>query len=393
MATSLRAPLPIGESGPSVAGLAGILPSQCIRDLIAQRVVSSATPIDGGQVQPASLDLRLGRVAHRVQASFLPTGTSTVAAKLADVQLHEIDISTPAVLEVGCVYIVQLLERLKLPADLSCRANPKSTTGRLDVFTRLITDYGAEFDTVPAGYDGKLFVEIAPRTFPVLVRTGTRLNQIRFTRSRALGPVGRLIDDPHRDEGLAFMADSTPAPAAISDGLWITIDLQGSGSGLVGYRARRYSSVIDLAKTGHYDPIDFWEPIHATKKRRLILGPEDFYILASKERVRIPRTHAAELAGYDATLGEFRIHYAGFFDPGFGDGDPVSMGSRAVLEVRSHGVPFLLEDGQRIGRLTFERLIAEPDQPYGPAMGSSYQSQGLALSKQFRSHLSAESSS
>jgi len=361
----------------------GILPSQNIEQLIREGIIRAAAPITDDQIQPASIDLRLGPVAHRVRASFLPGENSTVAGRVDELRMHDIDLTKPAVLERGCVYIVPLMEELALPSKTSGKANPKSTTGRLDIFTRLITDYGTEFERVAAGYKGRLYVEIVPRTFSVLVQAGIKLNQLRFLRG---GPAtsDKKLNELDEKETLVYSADDTPEDPIISKGLWISIDLQSrDGSDIIGYKARRHAPLIDLKRVNHYDPLEFWELIRHSKSKHLILEPDEFYILISKEKVRVPNNYAAEMVAYDPSVGEFRIHYAGFFDPGFGYGDNDIKGTRAVLEVRSHEVPFVLEEGQIVGRLIYERLLAMPTKIYGKGIGSSYQSQGLSLSKQF----------
>jgi len=363
----------------------GVLPARNIQDLIDRRYLSFSQPLLPGQIQPASIDLRLGRTAYRVRSSFLPGRYATVQSKIDALQMHAVDLSSPAVLERGCVYIVPLMESLRLPPEISARANPKSTTGRLDVFTRLITDYGSEFERVQAGYKGPLFVEIVPRTFSILVREGTKLNQLRFIRGLDQGHSDQMLDRLDKAETLVYLADDVPQEALISEGLRISIDLKGShGAEIVGYRAKRHAPLIDLEKINHYAPEDFWEPISAPKPEGLLLNPDDFYILLSKEKIRIPPDYAAEMVAYDPSIGEFRIHYAGFFDPGFGYGNNDIKGTHAVLEVRSHEVPFLLEDGQIVGRLIYEQLLGRPEQVYGVGIGSSYQCQGLSLSKQFK---------
>jgi dCTP deaminase len=361
----------------------GVLPSQRIRALIERHHLSASTPFLDEQVQPASVDLRLGPVAYRVPASFLPGPGATVRKRIEEFKSYELDLTGSAVLERGCVYIVPLLEELSLPRDYSAKANPKSTIGRLDVFVRLITDHASAFEAVPPGYQGRLYLEIVPRTFSVRVREGTRMSQLRFWRGNPL-PSDRRLSALHASETLVYLADA-PGEAQIAAGLWVSVDLQGAGPGdVIGYRAKTHAPLVDLALVDHYDPAEFWEPLHATDRRQLVLEPDEFHILASRERVRIPPGYAAEMVGYDPSVGEFRVHYAGFFDPGFGYGADDVKGTRAVLEVRSHEVPFLLEDGQRVARLVFERLQAVPDRIYGAAIGSSYQHQGLALSKYFR---------
>jgi dCTP deaminase len=364
--------------------LTGILPSQRLRDLISNGQIIAARPIAPEQIQPSSIDLRLGSVAYRVRASFLPNEHSTVGRKLDAHTLEEISLARPAAFERGQVYVVPLEEELNLPAHISGKANPKSTTGRLDIFTRLLTDYGREFDAVPPGYKGKLYAEIVPGTFRIVLRQGDRLSQLRLSRG-VPAETDENLSEIDQQFQLVFNEHDVPGFASIGGGLRFSVDLTGTHGGqAVGYRARRDAPEIDFARIAHYDPRDFWDPIYPTDRRDLVLNPEEFYILASREKVRIPPQFAAEMVPYDPSVGEFRIHYAGFFDPGFGYGTDDIKGTRAVLEVRSHEVPFLLEDGQYVGRLLFERLMDIPDKLYGQGIGSSYQQQGLALSKHFR---------
>jgi dCTP deaminase len=361
----------------------GILPSQHITCLLRKGHLTAAAPFEPGQLQPASVDLRLGAVAYRVRASFLPN-RSSVRKRLDEFGFHEIDLTYPTVLERGAVYIVPLLEEVNLPDQHWAKANPKSTTGRLDILTRLITDFGKQFDYVPEGYKGKLYLEIAPQTFSVMVSQGTRLSQLRFWRGKPL-PSDAALTLLHEHEALVYAEEDEPAEALISKGLWIHVDLgRAKNAGIIGYRAKRHAPIIDLARTDFYAVEDFWDPIAPNDRRFVILDPDEFYILGSQERMRIPPGFAAEMVGYEPKLGEFRVHYAGFFDPGFGYNTPDLRGTPAVLEVRSLGVPYVLEDGQQVARLIFERLQAAPDRLYGPDIGSSYQSQGLSLSKQFR---------
>jgi dCTP deaminase len=358
----------------------GILSEAQIRSLAQSGSLSTTRAFDADQIQPASLDLRLGSVAYRVRASFLPGPGVPVSAKLDQWALHSIDLADGAVLETGCVYVVPLLESLALPAGIAAAANPKSSTGRLDVFTRVIVDGARAFDTIPDGYAGPLYLEISPRTFPVLVRTGSRLSQIRFRHGEA-----RLSDSDLADLHAAQIVVSGTEPV-FHGGLPLSIDLKGStASGLIGYRARRHSAVIDVDKKDACDVLDFWDPLYARGKDSLILDPDEFYILVSREAVHVPPDHAAEMVPIDPLVGEFRVHYAGFFDPGFGNAEAGGAGARAVLEVRSHEVPFILDHGQTIGRLVYERLSEVPRQLYGAGLGSNYQAQGLKLSKHFRS--------
>ena len=328
----------------------GILPCQAIDALIAAGAIAARADFAPDQVQPASLDLRLGRRAWRVRASFLPRLNGDLAGRIADVAMHELDLAAGAVLERGCVYIAELQEHLALPHDIAARANPKSSTGRVDVFVRVLSNGQPAFDDIAHGYHGPLYLEIAPQTFSVLVRTGTRLSQLRLKRGAA------------------------PTLAVRSIG----VDLTGK---IAGYRARRHAGVIDLDREGAHDPRDFWEALRP-RHGELLLDPGEFYILASKEHIEIPVDQAAEMTPIDPAVGEFRVHYAGFFVPGFGTAEAGGEGSRGVLEVRSHETPFLLEDGQAVARLVFEPLAARPARLYG-AGGSHYQSQGLRLSKHF----------
>jgi len=374
------------ELGKDLHGLytTGVLPSQKVQDLIEAGAITITVPLAVEQIQPASIDLRLGPVAYRVQASFLPGKYCTVEKKIRDLMMSEIDLERATVFERGCVYIVPLLEELVLPKGISAKANPRSTTGRLDIFTRLLTDYGTEFERVPDGYRGRLYAEVVPRTFTILVQQGMRLNQLRFIRGNPPSPDTQL-NQLNEAENLVYLDEDSPAEAQIHKGLRVSVNLQGSHhSEVIGYKAKKNSPAIDLQKTDYYDPMDFWEPIYSPKTKSIILNTDDFYILASKEKVRIPPDFAAEMVAYDPSIGEFRIHYAGFFDPGFGYGLSDIKGTHAVLEVRSHEAPFLIEDGQIVGRLIYERLLEPSQKVYGTQIGSSYQCQGLSLSKQFK---------
>jgi len=368
----------------------GLWPSQLLRAAINQgHEIQSAVAIGDDQIQPSSLDLRLGEVAYRVRASFLPGPAASVHDKLERLSMHQIDLTQGAVLEKDCVYIVPLLEHLALKKRVSALANPKSSIGRLDVFARVITDQGTEFDRIREGYRGPLYAEISPRSFSILARTGSRLVQLRIRRGSPLfrdTALRRL----HAEVGLVETpAGGMPAPETIRNGLAFTVDVSGEAAdGIAGWKARRHTDVIDVDRIGHYDPHDFWEPVHAPRGGKgpqgIVLDPNDFYILATREAVVVPPDHAAEMVPYDAFVGEFRVHFAGFFDPGFGSIEAGGVGSRAVLEVRSHEVPFLIEHGQIVGRLLYEPLITRPDRLYGRDIQSSYQGQGLALSKHFK---------
>ncbi len=353
----------------------GVLPDQALRVLIANGAITASQPILPEQIQPASLDLRLGQTAWRVRASFLSGRDRLVSDRLADFEMHRMDLSDGAVLEKGCVYLVPLMERLRLPKGLDAVANAKSSTGRLDLLTRLVTDNGTEFDRLPEGYDGPLYAEICPRSFSVLVRPGMRLNQLRLRQGQA------VLDD---DELQALHAAEplVTGEALIDEGLGFSVDLRPASGDLVGYRARPHTGVIDLDRIGAYPARDFWDALH-TDDGSLILDPGAFYILVSREAVAIPPDYAAEMSPYLAMVGEFRVHYAGFFDPGFGHG-MAGQGARGVLEVRCHEAPFALEHGQVVGRLVYERMAARPERLYGTGIASNYQGQGLKLAKQFR---------
>ena len=356
--------------------MTGVVSSQGLRAMIGAGQIAATPDIQLDQVQPASLDLRLGSVAYRVRASFL-TGTGrSVADRLAEFEMHRFDLGPGAVLEKGCVYVVPLMERLSLPEGIQAVANAKSSTGRLDLLTRVITDGGVEFDRVAAGYDGCLYAEICPRSFSVLVRAGMRLNQIRFRAGHA------VLDDAT----LRALHDESPlvdGAAVIDEGLGFSVDLRPATGTLVGYRAKPHTGVIDLDRIGHYAPADYWEEVH-TESGHIILDPGAFDILVSREAVHIPPECAAEMAPYVAMVGEFRVHYAGFFDPGFGHAAAGGAGSRGVLEMRCHEAPFVLEHGQVVGRLVYERMTEVPDQLYGAGIASNYQGQGLKLSKHFK---------
>ncbi|AQS42167.1 MAG: 2'-deoxycytidine 5'-triphosphate deaminase [Candidatus Tokpelaia hoelldobleri] len=357
----------------------GILADKHIAALFSDRALSSRQPLDDDQIQPASLDLRLGATAYRVRASFMPGPDICVAGKLEKLKLHEIDLAGGAVLETGCVYVVPLQESLCLPAHLSASANPKSSTGRLDIFTRVITDRAQEFDKIPAGYHGPLYLEICPQTFPIVVRSGSRLAQIRFRQGSAL--LGEnALHILHSQEHLV----SDEHANISNDGLALSIDLTGGEDHLIGYRGKRHTGVIDVDRRAACNVLDFWEPIYDRGARELVLDPNEFYILVSREAVHVPPLYAAEMTPFDPLVGEFRVHYAGFFDPGFGNSAAGGSGARAVLEVRSHEVPFILEHGQIVGRLVYEHMLDKPAALYGKDLGSNYQAQGLKLSKHFK---------
>jgi dCTP deaminase len=379
--SSLFGPVPATTPSEDVY-TTGILPAQELLQLVhVTKEIRALDPILDEQIQPASIDLRLGATAYRVRASFLPGITSTVQDKLREFTMHEMDITQGGVLEKGCVYIVPLLEHLALKHRMTALANPKSSTGRLDIFTRVITDNGAEFDRVREAYKGPLYAEISPRTFSILVRQGSKLSQLRIRRGTPLNSDERLRELQQKFQlvGRQLTDDQ------IKNGVPITVDVHGDATdGIIGYKAKNHAGLIDVDKVGHYSAREFWDPVPAPGRRGLILDPADFYILASRESVKVPPGFAAEMIAYDTLVGEFRVHYAGFFDPGFGDPSAGGEGSKAVLEVRSYELPFVIEDGQVVGRLVYERLTGPPERLYGSGVQSNYQRQGLRLSKHFK---------
>lgn len=377
----------------------GILSDTHLKTLIRGGAIDANPAVTDSQIQPASVDLRLGTKAYRLISSFLPE-RSEISARLnvldlyqSELVMYEIDLTEGAILEKGHVYLVPLLERVALPPDVRGKANPKSSTGRLDIFTRLITDLNAGFDEIPAGYQGPLYLEIVPRSFTIRVQTGLALNQLRLLTGRPTVSDSRLRA-LHRSAKLLYHNDDDPEAARplaapdvrVDHGLFLRIDLRGSGTDreIVGYRAKKNSHVVDLSKTGHYSALDFWEPIYRQPKNTLLLEPEEFYILASHERIKVPAGYAAEMVAYEAAFGELRTHYAGFFDPGFGAGDGPRKGTQVVLEVRPHDVPFLIHDGQTFFKVVYEHMLDLPERLYGTSIGSSYHQQGLTLSKHFK---------
>jgi dCTP deaminase len=383
---------PAEQTGDPKRPGAGVLACHQLLALVREGVISAKAPIEERQYQPASLDLRLGEKGHRMFCSFFPDPFQTIESRLrspmlyqSDLVMYDIDLRDGAVLEKGHVYLIPLLEELALPKQVAGKCNPKSTTGRLDVFTRTITDSNATFDLIRPGYHGPLYLEIVPRSFPVRVKAGMCLNQLRLVSGDP--SVG---DDElraaHDSLTLLYGKNNAPVPAAevqVNGGLFLRVDLHGDGD-VIGYRAKKTTELIDLARIGYYDPCDFWEPLRRGRYDTLVLEPEDFYILSSKERIRVPPAYAAEMVAFEAACGELRTHYAGFFDPGFGYGTGALRGTPIVLEVRAHDVPFLIHDGQTLFKVLFERMNERPDKVYGEGIGSSYQFQGLTLSKQFK---------
>jgi dCTP deaminase len=337
------------------------------------------------QIQPASLDLRLGDTALALRCSFLPGVNTTVSERAGDLAFDQIDISKGGTLERDRPYLVQLREQLHLPPSLRARTNPKSSTGRLDVFTRVITDRNDRFDEIVRGYHGKLYLEIVPRTFAVRVRSGMALNQLRLIAGDAR-VTDRELREIHAHTPLLYIGrEALPEDQLkTAHGLFLRLALDGGPDEIVGYRAKKHSLPIDLSQIRKYEWREFWEPVFVEQGERIVLEPEIFYLLLSKEGVSIPPSHAAEMTAYDPTAGELRTHYAGFFDPGFGyDPSGRRHGSRAALEVRARDVAFMVEHLQPVCKLAFERMIDTPEVLYGEALGSNYQGQESMLSKHF----------
>ncbi|MGD0255740.1 MAG: 2'-deoxycytidine 5'-triphosphate deaminase [Acidimicrobiales bacterium] len=371
-------------------GKEGVFPRELLVDAIANGVIGAGSfKIPDTNVQPASLDLRLGEIAYRIRCSFLP-GPQSVERKLRDYVIDELDLHKEgAVLETNRPYLVLLKEQLNLPPGVRAKANPKSSTGRIDVFTRVVTDEGHRFDEIAEGYQGPLYLEVVPLSFAVRVREDLTLNQLRLSIGRTT-----LTDDEvrdfHSEEHPLLFEDGKPVPArelALSDGMFLGLDLKGDATARVGYRARENAPLLDLTSDKLIDPEAFWEPVHSEDGDRIVLSPQKFYLLMSSGAVSIPPELASEMTAYDPTNGELRTHYAGFFDPGFGfDPEGPRDGSRAALEVRAHDVPFVIEHGQRVCKLTFDRMLEAPKTLYGEAIGSSYQRQEETLGKIFRRH-------
>ena len=373
---------------------AGVLSCQALKKAIRKKeIFSTSEPVREDQIQPASLDLRLGARAFRLVSSFLPESFDVMEKLRApdvygsDLVMYESDISNGGILEKGHVYLIPLMEELRLPGHIRGRANPKSTTGRLDIFARVLSDRNSRFDDIAPGYSGGLFLEVLPRSFTIKVKAGLSLAQLRLmtgecsltdSKLKSLHGSSRLLYD-----GAGHLSAEE---IKISKGLYMSVDLRGDGNnGVIGYKSKRNSHVVDLTKRNHYAVGDFWDPIHRNSKNTLILEPEDFYILSSRERIRVPPRYAAEMVAYEAGSGELRTHYAVFFDPGFGHGANGEVeGTKAVLEVRAHDVPFMIADGQTFCKLNYEKMLEAPEKVYGPKIGSSYQFQGITLSKQFK---------
>ncbi|MBC8284185.1 MAG: 2'-deoxycytidine 5'-triphosphate deaminase [Nitrospinae bacterium] len=375
----------------SLKGKSGYLPCQFIEMTLKEGMISSKTPIEASQIQPVSLDLRLGQKAYRIQCSFLPEN-DPVETRLKEVTLYDFDISNGGILEKNAIYLIPLMEELNLPSDFYGLANPKSSTGRLDMFTRVIVDGGHRFDEIPRGYRGKLYLEVIPRSFPVKVHAGLSLNQLRVAHLTSQSLDKKKLVNKFKKNPVLFDQSGFHIPVdevKLEEGVYVGVDVYGDEpESIVAYKAKTNSNVIDLSKIRHYKADEFWEPIYRPKKKRLILEPESFYIMMSKEKICIWPDWLAEMIAYEPNSGELRTHYAGFFDSGFGwngTDELMNQGTRAVMEVRPHDVPFMVEHGQTFCRLKFEKVVERPDRVYGRKLNSNYHSQGLALSKYFES--------
>ncbi|KMP12280.1 2-deoxycytidine 5-triphosphate deaminase [Candidatus Nitromaritima sp. SCGC AAA799-C22] len=372
----------------------GFLPCQQVELACRQGIIHSDPPVEPWQVQPASLDLRLGTTAYRIQCSFLPENDK-VEAKLEDIKLFEFDLREGGILEKNCVYLIPLLEEINFPPNIFGKANPKSSTGRLDMFTRVIVDGGHRFDEIPKGYRGKLYLEVIPRSFTVRVKTGLSLNQIRLANIQSI-PFGKqTLESDYKKYPILFDRNGFEIPAKnikFDLGLFISVDVSGDNADtIIAYKAKTNTNFIDLAKIDHYNAEDFWEPIYRPRKPGLILEPESFYIMMSKEKICIWPHLVSEMIAYEPNSGELRTHYAGFFDPGFGwngTESTLNQGTRAVMEIRPHDAPFMVEDGQTFCRMKFEKIIEKPDRVYGQNINSNYHSQELKLSKYFKCEIS-----
>ena len=378
----------------------GILPFQKLRTFVRQGAICADVPISSEQIQPASLDLRLGRKAYRLLSSFLPEPSEqqeqfTIEDLYrSDLVMYDMDLSKGAILEKGHVYLVPLMEQLKLPKGIRGRTNPKSSTGRLDIFTRVVTDLHVGFDEIRSGFEGQLFLEIVPRSFTIRIHEGLALNQLRLLSGKPLVSDSSLRAVHRKTPLLCHNGEDGKSDRPllmkelrVDNGLFLRVDLQGKadqGQPIVGYRAKKNSHIIDLSKIGHYAAADYWEPLYRNDTGTLLLEPEEFYILASKERIHVPPGYSAEMVAYEAACGELRTHYAGFFDPGFGYANPTRQGTQVVLEVRPHDVPFRIQDGQTFFKVMYEHMQDIPTHLYGSSMGSSYSQQGLTLSKHFK---------
>lgn len=363
----------------------GILPQQQLKTLVDEGQIKSP-PLDVDQLQPNSLDLRVGKIAYRARFSFLPTDRP-IATMLegSDLTLDTLDLDGPegAILETGKVYIIPLQESLALPAACKGTTNPKSSTGRLDILARVLVDRTSRFDEIPAGYAGPLYLEVVPRSFPVRMRKGDRLSQLRL----AHGNWSQLTDDELRSEieqhGLVCTDSGQPIAAdqlSLDDGVFLTAHVTDPEVSTVGYVARKCTPAVDLRRKDH-PPQPYWRGVSSAQDGAgIVLQPDEFYIFSSRERVVIPPHLCAEMVAYDSRSGELRTHYAGFFDSGFGY---QCGGARVVLEVRNLDVPFLLQDGQRLFRLQYFKNAACPEALYGSGETSHYQAQGLRLSKHF----------
>ncbi|MDA1284586.1 MAG: 2'-deoxycytidine 5'-triphosphate deaminase [Proteobacteria bacterium] len=329
-----------------------ILIKKNIEELIKKKIILITSSFNKSQIQPASLDLTLSSNCYRIKASFIPNNKK-VSQLIESLALSKINLNNENLLEKNCIYLCELNEHLNLNNAYSAKSNPKSTTGRLDIFTRLITDYGKEYDVVDRGYNGKLYLEIIPQSFSIIVKKGLSLNQIRFYKDHL------IINSFIKSQDISIYIKKNEICA---------------------YKAIKNTSAINLNKLNHYKINDFWETI-IPKNNNFIIEKDEFYILRSLENIKIKDTIAAELEPFGDNFGNFRVHYAGFFDPGFGNN---KLGTPAVFELRAYDTPFYVENKQKVARLNFYKLIEKSINTYGKKIKSNYHNQKLKLAKQFK---------
>ena len=328
------------------------------------------------QIQPSSLDLTLSEECYEIEASFL-SPNHNIRDKLNNIINKKIDLNEVYIFKKNITYIVRLNEKLNLKNDIFGKCNPKSSTGRLDIFCRAILNFSDEYEKIPLNYNGEIFLEITPRSFNIALIKGDSLNQMRLIYQNHDYVDDESLHNFHNIDPIIFDEFGNTNVADISSGLKISVDLKKINK-TSAYIAKDNAPVLHYDKINSHKVADFWDTIK-TKDDYLIIKPGKFYILKSKQKIRIPKTMAGEMKPYDTGIGDFRVHYAGFFDPGFGD----PFGSYAVLEVKTNEVPFILNDGQVIAKIQYEKLNKETKVVYGSNIKSNYQNQELALSKHF----------
>ncbi len=350
----------------------GALVYQDYLKLIKKNYIINET-IDQNQIQPASLDLSLSEECYEIKHSFLSHKT-TVRRKLKDLIIKKINLNKEFIFKKDKTYIVKLNESLNLKNNIFGHCNPKSSTGRLDIFCRTIVDFAEEYEKIPNNYQGEIFLEITSRSFDVAFKKGNCLNQLRLI----MGNQYYLSDEQLKKIKTKLkITNFKKNTLKINNGVKISVDL--SNSKTIAYVAKNNTPVLKFSKIKSHKINDFWKAIKNIDNS-LLIEKNKFYILKSKEKVIIPDNLAGEMIPYDTGIGDFRAHYAGFFDPGFG----MPNGTYAVLEVKTNEIPFLLEDGQTIARIKYEKLNKNSNIVYGKDIKSNYQNQGLKLSKHFK---------